>query len=142
MKPCIERKKHLPKGVGGKRAWSPPPPTSDFSQVSLTEKPGRALDSSGKVLVAGSLPRVPERDRGLGSQRQTVSLGNPIDPREPPLICSHCHLVDHKGYWFSSNFHFNLAFYGKYTLAVDCCVPPQKDPRLFSNTSSPLTVHL
>lgn len=85
--------------------------------------------------LAGPLPYGPEQRLMFGSQRQHLSLGSRIDPIEPPLICSHCHLVDYKGYWFSSNFHFNLAFYGKYTLAVDCCVPHQTDPRLFGNTS-------
>ena len=42
------------------------------------------------------------------------------DPSELPDICSHCHLVDYKGHWFASNFHFSLAFYGKCSLAVDC----------------------
>lgn len=77
----------------------------------------------------------PSRDQCSGSQRQTLSLESRIDPMGPPLICSHCHLVDYKGHWFSSNFNFSLAFYGKYTLAMDGCVPHQKDPRLFSNTS-------
>lgn len=77
----------------------------------------------------------PGRDLCIGSERQTLFSGKQLDPVEPPLFCSHCHLVDYKGYWFLSNFHFNLAFYGKYTLAVDHCVPHQKDPRLFSNTS-------
>lgn len=143
MNSCIERKKHLPKGVGEREHGVCIPQRMTFpSQFSLTEKPSSTLDSSGKVLLAGPLPRVPGWDRGSGSQRQTLSLGNRVDPMKAPLICSHCHLVDYKGYWFSSKFHFNLAFDGKYTLAVDCCVPPQKDPRLFSNTSSPLTVHL
>lgn len=54
--------------------------------------------------------------------RDTLSLESRLAAIEPPLICSHCHLVDYKGYWFSSNFHFSLAFYGKYTLAVGFAV--------------------
>lgn len=77
----------------------------------------------------------PSSDWCFSSQGGNLSLGSRRDPTEPTLICSHCHLVDYKGYWFSSNSHFNVAFYGKCTLAKDCWVPHRKDPGLFSNTS-------
>lgn len=66
---------------------------------------------------------------------QTESLpGKPDRSEGATMVCCHCHLVDYKGDWFSTNFHLNVAFCSKCPLAVDC-VPHGEDPHLFSNTS-------
>lgn len=133
-----KRKKHLLKGVEEREgAWSLHSTRNIFSQAILIYgKTRHHVGFLGKgPLSQTSSSCAPSRDQCLGSQRQNLSLESRIDPMGPPLICSHCHLLDYKGCWFSSNFHFSLAFYGKYTLAMDGCVPHQKDPRLFSNTS-------
>lgn len=101
------------------------------SQFQCSEKAGTTWGSSGKVPFGWTSSPCPQ----AGTERQGLSLGSQPQPAAPPLFCSHCHLVDYKGYWFLSNSHFSVAFYGKCTLAVGPRAPHQKDPRLFSNTS-------
>lgn len=123
-------------GWGRERTGPYIPPGMSSQPISMFRKSRHHVRFFGKgPFWLDLFSMSPGRDCCLGSQRQDLSLGSQRDPVEPPLFCSHCHLVDYKGYWFLSNFHFNLAFYGKCTLAVDPRVPHQKDPHLFSNTS-------
>lgn len=113
------KKKTSAKGGGGERAWL----------IHFTTN----ISSQPISMYSKTRPRVKFLRKG--------PFWLDLFLEESSLICSHCHLVDYKGYWFSSNFHFHLAFYGKCTLAVGCRVPHQEDPGLFSNTSL-LPVHL
>lgn len=80
---------------------------ANFS-VQQSQAPCNTLQE--RSLWARPLPGFPEQSSCLGFQRQNLSLGSGRDPAGSPLSCSHCHLVDCRGYWFSSNFHFSLGF--------------------------------
>lgn len=60
------------------------------SQFSVTEKPGSISDSSGKILLAGPLPRLLERGRALRFTETDSLSGKPdrcdgATPRSEPL---------------------------------------------------------